>query len=294
MKQRSKELQKFIKADKARREVLATRAGFKTADAYRKHLEGYKLTYENYRKLPREERLKLANEAGYQTIAAYMSFLRSKNTIDVQTTKPVGKKTMYNIFILDESGSMRGDKYNSAYQGIIEEIGLLRKEKDVDIKLGIVGFSSSVNDLVIESLNSYSFNIPEFGLTALHDAVGQTLNSLINIISLDERAVVKIFTDGGENASYKYKANEVANLIKTAESKGITIVFVGTYHDVKITERMYNLRSGNTATHDNTAAGIKQAFRSMSASTVNYTKSYLAGASDEVLLDGFFKTTGKL
>lgn len=295
--QRNKELQKFIKADRARREVLAQRAGFKTAQEYRNHLESQSMSYQDYRKLDRDTQFKIATQAGYQTIAAYMSFLRSRGSVSLPKSlspKATKKKVMYNIFILDESGSMSGSKYDNAKLGIIEEIGILRKEKDVDIKLGIVGFSDYVNPLKIESLNHYTINNPSFSMTALNDAIGETLTKLMGLIQKDEKAVVKIFTDGGENASRKYSTSKVSRVIKQAESKGITVVFVGTKTDTKNAIRTYGIRTDNTTVHDNTQEGVKQAFKAMAASTVSYTRSYAAGASDEELLDGFFKKTGKL
>jgi len=295
--QRSRELQKFIKADKTRREVLAKRAGFKTAQEYRNHLESQSMSYQDYRKLDRDTQLKIATKTGYQTIAAYMSFLRSKGSISLPKSlapKTTEKKVMYNIFILDESSSMSGSKYDNAKLGIIEEIGILRKEKDVDIKLGIVGFSDYVNPLKIESLNHYTINKPSFGMTALNDAIGETLTSLVDLMENGQKAVVKIFTDGDENASRKYSTFRVSEIINQSESKGITVVFVGTENDTKNAISNYNIRTHNTAVHDNTQEGVKQVFKTMAASTVSYTRSYAAGASDEELLDGFFKKTGKL
>lgn len=299
MKKRSEELKSFIKSNKLRREIMALKAGFKSADSYRRHLEGNEFNYHEYRKLSKKEQLEIARQEGYQTIAGYMSFLRAKqqdntNTKTVSQTKPVEKKVMYNIFVLDESGSMSGSKYNNAKMGIVEEIGLLRKEKNLDIKLGIVPFDNIVSPLVIESLNHYTIKIPRWGTTALNDAIGITLTSLMRIIKPGEKAVLKIFTDGGENASREFSIQDARHIIQKAEKQGITVVFIGTEQDTRRAIKNYSLRSDNTLVHNNTGEGVKEAFKTMAASTVAYTKSYSSGASDEELLDGFFKRKGEL
>lgn len=190
---------------------------------------------------------------------------------------------------------MSGSKYNNAVKGIAEEVDLLKQQTDVDIKLGIVGFSSAVAKLRIETLDNTTIQKPIFSQTALNDAIGFTLRDLLEIKKDTEKAVVKIFTDGEENASRSYSYGKVRDLIKQAESQGVTVTFIGTEQDVKQAKSNYLLSEGNTFAYENNAQGVQTAFRKMSGSTVTYSKFVAAGASDEELKTGFFtKTVGTL
>ena len=290
MKNKEELLKDFIKSNKQRREVLAVRAGFKCVSAYEAYLRDKQVDYDTFKNLSRAEQLKITVEQGYSAIAGYMSKLRGeslKSHIKESKVKPVSPSTIYNIHILDKSGSMGGPKLDTAVEGIRDEVKELKKDSlNNSIKIGIVSFGDRIENLKISDLNNVQIpNTSILGLTALNDAIGITLTSLLSVIKDNEKAIVKVFTDGGENASRQFNSYKVTELINEAESKGVTVAFVGTKEDVERAKTLYSLREGNTLIHDNTAEGVKMSYRAMNVATTSYSKSVASGQS---VTTGFF------
>jgi hypothetical protein len=188
---------------------------------------------------------------------------------------------MHKVVILDSSGSMMGDKYDSAKQGIKLDYESCKQEGFTDYLL--VEFSVRVRK------NLYSFNQPlvfepEFQGTALYSTVYSTLNSILGTIPSDEKVLVQIFTDGQDthSAGYRGQAREV---IEQFNSKGWTVTFVGTKSDVAYVQSNLSIPDSNTLVHDNTPKGISLSFESYMDNQSTYTKSVTRG---EDVTRGFF------
>lgn len=270
----------FKKANKERKQKLAEKNGFKTADEYQIYLSKAVLAAE-ITPIVKEMVKEVKKE--------------SKKTSGKKAPKKVEIPTIHNVHILDESGSMTGAKYENAVKGINEELYKLKADKTVNYTQTLVGFSGH------SEIKEYSFMKPVAevsaftgwtkGSTALHDAVGQTLTQLLAKANGKDKFIITIFTDGGENNSKKFQHTDVAKLIKQAEEKGFTITFMGTDRDVASVTRMYSLDEGNTLVHDNTAKGISKSYATRGAAVQQY-------ATDVKLKKdvskGFFKKVGKL
>lgn len=237
-----------------------------------------------------DRKLKLATENGYSTVEEYKEDL--KNMLSLF---PADKKhVIHNVHILDRSTSMGSwdngsNKLNMALKGINAEIEELKKDTTVEYLQTIVDFGStskcSVDRVPIQDMNE--FHTVANGMTVLYQTVGETLIKLKKS-QADEKVLVKIFTDGGENRStgmYK-KPAVLAELIKECEDNGFTITFVGTNIDVKSVVSNLSIDASNTLSHDNTSRGVQDSFeKSMNATTV-YTSNIKAGKSVKL---GFYK-----
>jgi len=293
-------LDKFQKSNHRRRTTLAIRFGYAGIVALKQALVDGTFTitgntktgkgttfstYEEFNKLSGEVKRRLAKAAGYITTAAYMSKLRSKfgigyskivDTVSVSNTKI---NDIWNIYILDESSSMRL-KAASMFDGVrgsIYELKEYAKTTNNNIKVGISSFSNrieSFNINSVESVNTVNFTRTTIkgGATALNDAIGNVLNALENKPA-DTKVVVQIFTDGDENSSRTYDSIHIAEMIDKAEANNITVTFMGTAHDVNIATNLYSLREGNTVVHDNTSRGISNTFKMSARATVDFSKS---------------------
>lgn len=201
-----------------------------------------------------------------------------------QSTSTLVSVGIHNIVILDRSGSMQGEKYHAAVEGIKMDYETCKKE-------GFHSYTFAQFDDTYDC-KSYDF-IAELvflrpsGYTALYDAIYNTLTN--TVIPVGDKVLVKIFTDGGENSSRR-GAKEVQQLIKACEAKGYTITFVGTKHDVQVIQQALSIDASNTAIHDNTGAGVQEVFRSSAQATSEYTKSISLG---EDVSRGFFTKTIK-
>lgn len=253
------------KANQVRKEYLANRAGFQSVEDYKKHLE-------------------TSSSETYVTRKSNM-FKKSKETVHI-------------VNLLDRSGSMGGIKLENAVAGINAEIDKFKKENNINYNFSLITFDDNIKT---EYFNKPVKTVGYFrgyagGTTALYGAIGETLSKLKGMKD-SQRVLVNIFTDGGENASVgTYKSAEsIKNLIKECEKLGFTITFIGTEFDVQEVNRRINIDLSNTLVHDNTGAGVEQAFRSKMSATLSYSASVSRGVAQEELTKGFYsKKTGKL
>lgn len=211
------------------------------------------------------------------------------------TTGIIDKPTIHIVHILDGSGSMSSymgkSKFDSARDGMLEEINMLKKDKTVNYLYSIIEFDDTTRIKEIcykEKIENIEFSkLPWFtpsGCTALYDAVGFTL-SKIKSDSTNKKVLVKIFTDGGENASEKHSSKSVRELIEYCKNMGYVITFIGTGSDVRRIQDNLKIDSSNTLTHDNTSRGVKSAFQTINAATINYSKCVVDGVDSTI---GFF------
>lgn len=270
----------FKKANKERKQKLAEKNGFKTADEYQMYLSKALLAAE-ITPIVKE----MVEEVKKET----------KKTSGKKAPKKVEIPTIHNVHILDESGSMTGSKYANALKGINEEVDKLKTDKTINYTQTLVGFSGH-NQIVEYSFMKpvsevFRFTGETKGSTALHDAVGQTLTKLLKKANGKDKFIVTIFTDGGENNSRKFTAYHVAELIKKSEEKGFTITFIGTKHKLANITRLYNLDEGNTLVHDNTASGIAASYQTRSVAMDSFAEDVKLKKD---VSKGFFKKVGKL
>jgi uncharacterized protein YegL len=217
--------------------------------------------------------------------------INKENKKIIVDTAGQSKAIIHIVHILDGSGSMRGGKFEAAVEGMKEEIAALKLNKEVEYLYTIVEFDYrnniqticnrvNINDLNIDYLTFF----PPTGCTALYDAIGQTLTNILDC-RFNEKVLVKIFTDGGENDSVRFSSIKVASLIKTCEELGYVITFVGTKDDTDLIVRNIKINVTNTLNHDNTTRGVKAAYTTSNAATIMYSKSVVAGTDSNI---GFF------
>lgn len=193
------------------------------------------------------------------------------------------KPIIHNLIILDASGSMRGPKYNAAKEGIILELDELKKDNNADYTSTVIEFGSANNvkthhfQVPINDISNIFWYGAELGMTALYDVVGGTIQRLLANIKNDEKFLIKIFTDGGENDSRYFSASKLRSLISEAENKGFTITFEGTQLDTQSIINNLHINSTNTHIHDNTPEGIMRGVKSRISATISYSKSVAEG-----------------
>lgn len=203
----------------------------------------------------------------------------------VKESKTETKPTIHIIHILDGSGSMRGAKFQSALEGMQEEVNTLKKQNDVNYTYSVIEFDSNTRIKTVykkASLEEFDINSRNFfkpsDCTALYDAIGVTLYNFD--AGSDDRVLVKIFTDGGENDSVKYDSKSVRELIEAKEALGWTITFVGTHNDVNRVIQNIRIKKGNTLGYDGTARGLTTAYTQSIQATVMYSKAVVDGTDD--------------
>jgi len=215
-------------------------------------------------------------------------------TVNVVVGDSQSKPTIHNVFIVDASGSMSGGKYNNAMIGLNELRNSIKNDTNTNNTLTIVEFE----DTNIKTRLDFVTTIPDHyngmgtgGMTPLNQAVGETLERTFkkrkDSFNEEDKVLVSIFTDGGENSSMGKYANStvLASFIKELEAKGFTITFIGTKEEVNYAINTLNMKASNTLVHNNTSADVARSFSRTVTARESYSKSVSLG---EVVTENFY------
>lgn len=151
------------------------------------------------------------------------------------------KTRIFNLIILDESGSMYSIK-KEAIDSVNETVQTIRsaekKNEDQEHFVSLVTFNDDVKmvyDCVpsaeVRELTSETYR-PDC-CTALYDAMGMSLNVLRSKVAEADRVLVTVVTDGYENASREYSGGAIKALVDELKGKGWVFAYIGADHDVE-------------------------------------------------------------
>ncbi len=151
---------------------------------------------------------------------------------------------VYNLIILDESGSMQEIK-NETISGFNEIVQTIKgAEQDFPDQEHFISFITFNG----RGIKSHLFNKPVSSIkeidqeiyqpdsnTPLYDAMGQGINDLKTALKdeNDYNVLVTVFTDGLENASKEYNNNAIKALVEEMKEKNWTFTYIGADHDVE-------------------------------------------------------------
>ena len=186
------------------------------------------------------------------------------------------KTTLVN-FILDMSGSMELVK-EATVSGFNEYVGGLKKDGNA------YDFSLTMFDTILEkpyvsvplkevkTLDEKTYT-PR-GMTALYDAVMQTVKDVEAKMNPKSKSVVVIMTDGQENSSKEYTMANLKEAIDRLTKKGNwTFVFMGANQDSWATAQHFGMAQGNVIDYSSTNTGVRSAFVMMTTATSNLASS---------------------
>lgn len=151
------------------------------------------------------------------------------------------KTRIFNLIILDESGSMLSIK-NEAINNVNESLQTILKAQkenpDQEHYVTFVSFNNrhkTIWDRIpateAKTITENDYN-PSCS-TALYDAMGFSLNELRPNVADNDRVLVTIVTDGMENASCEYNGNAIKILVDEFKAKGWVFAYMGANHDVE-------------------------------------------------------------
>lgn len=151
---------------------------------------------------------------------------------------------VYNLIILDESGSMASikDSTISGFNEVVQTIkGIEKKYPEQKHFISLVTFNGMgiktkldrkpVSEL--SQINKKTYN--PGSMTPLYDAIGLSVLKLRMDIAGVENAnvLVTILTDGEENDSKEFSGAQVKKIIDEQKAHGWTFTYIGANHDVE-------------------------------------------------------------
>ncbi len=179
------------------------------------------------------------------------------------------KKKVFNLIILDESGSMSFIE-RQAVNGVNETIQTIRNAQKKHIEeqehfVTLITFNSDGIKYVynnmpadeIKELGQSDFN--PSGCTPLYDAIGSGIVALRSQVKDDDTVLISIVTDGEENSSREWNQQQISKLIQTQKEKKWVFTYIGTNQDVEAVSR--NLAIDNSLMFEYSASGTINMFK---------------------------------
>lgn len=162
------------------------------------------------------------------------------------------KTRIFNLLILDESGSMSSIE-KQAVDGVNETLQSIRsaqkKYEEQEHYVSFVTFNSDgiktfldrVDAIKAEDISSEQFN--PACCTPLYDAIGQSVTELKKSVAESDKVLVTIITDGYENASKEYNQASVKALTEKLGREGWTFAYIGANQDAKAVSHSLGIRN---------------------------------------------------
>ena len=182
----------------------------------------------------------------------------------------VKKTQVYNLVILDKSGSMESIR-KEAIDGYNETLGSIKAAqlKHLDTQehfVSLAAFCDCGIDMIYDKTpiaQAEKLTKDQYApccCTPLYDAIGKTINALKkDIKDVEDAAVlVTIITDGYENASKEWTGPGVKKLIDECKEDGWMFSFIGAGEDVVQTAMKISIT--NTVVWEKTAQGTHDMF----------------------------------
>lgn len=169
-----------------------------------------------------------------------------------EDTKNNGIQKIYNLIILDESGSMETIE-KEAISGLNETFQTIKNAQEEHQEqrhfISFVTFNSRAIRKVFdrkavdpnEKLMWTDYKPDE--CTPLFDAMGQSINELKRRVKEKDVVLVTIITDGYENASTRYRGNDIKKLVSELKERGWVFAYIGTNQDVDAVADQLGVRS---------------------------------------------------
>ena len=178
------------------------------------------------------------------------------------------------VFILDRSGSMAGLEADTigGFNAMVEK----QKRSEGAAVLSTVLFDHNctvLHDRVdirkVEPMNDRTYTVG--GCTALLDAIGGAIHHIGNVHKYARRedvpqhTIFVITTDGMENASKRYNASEVRQMIRRQKEKyGWEFLFLGANIDAIETARNFGISADRAANYHADGRGTQMNFECVS------------------------------
>ena len=192
-----------------------------------------------------------------------------------ENQKPTTKTQIYNLIILDKSGSMSSIRH-AAFTGCNEVLNGIKSaaKKHADTQehfASLMLFDTESMPYILDMVPAENITLMKeeqfipCACTPLLDAIGMALTRLEAEVKKHERAIasVTIITDGYENASTEYNAQQIHQLIgRLKEQEGWNFAFMGANQDVTKVCIDLNIDVQNAQAWEFSAEGTRHAFSS--------------------------------
>ena len=205
---------------------------------------------------------------------------KKQKTMEQKNETKLTKTQVFNVIILDKSGSMESIR-QAAISGFNETLNGIKKaqEKFADTQdhfVSLLTFCSCEKKYVFDKVpvaEARPLTIDDYApccCTPLYDAMGFTLTSMRNYVRdiEDSVVVVTIITDGLENASKEFSGPAVKQLVEDLKKEGWTFTYMGANQDS--VEVAFTLSIRNARNFDYSAEGTTVGMAKDASTRMNF------------------------
>lgn len=207
------------------------------------------------------------------------------------------------VFILDRSGSMSGLESDTigGYNSMLSK----QKKEEGEAIITTVLFDDEyelLHDRIsikgVDSITDKEYFVR--GTTALLDAIGKTLNKIINVqrnTAENEKAeniMFVIITDGMENSSYEYNYDKIKNMIEHQKNKyGWEFIFLGANIDSVATAEHFGIDKDRAADYKADSKGTLLNYEVISETVSSLRKNKKVSSSWKDRIERDYESRGK-
>ena len=206
------------------------------------------------------------------------------------------KQKIYNLIILDASGSMYSIR-NEAIAGVVETVQTIRTAQTDNPEqkqmLTLVVFNSNQTSTVYDRMpisRVSDFNENDYKPTSgtpLYDAMGDSITNLCRYINEDDNVLVTIITDGYENASVEWNHRRIFQLVEDLKKKNWLFTYIGANQDALAVARDMGIDNSMNFMAD--AVGTKKMFiKEKLSRRAFYSKLSKGKSFSDAKSEGFF------
>lgn len=215
-------------------------------------------------------------------------------------------KRVYNLIILDESGSMSGVEEVSV-SGVNETLQTIRNAyEEFPQQEQIVTFATFSREPAeqgnpcrvkreLQNITEVTdLDISEYkpgGLTPLWDTMGILLTALEDNISEEDLVLVTIITDGYENNSVEYDSQSIRKLVSKLDERGWTFTYIGANQDAALAAREMGIR--NSYQYSSDWEGTRNMFKAERSSRLRFYRNSRVETQKKRLQEGYFNEDDK-
>jgi len=178
------------------------------------------------------------------------------------------KQTIYNLIVLDASGSMYSIR-QEAIAGVVETVQTIRTAQSNNAEqeqvLSLIVFNGAAITTVYDRMPITK--VPDFNekdyipsdVTPLYDAMGNGITNLRRYLNDDDNVLVTIITDGFENSSVEWNHQQITKLVEELKTKNWLFTYIGANQDALAVAKDMGIDHSMNFMSDET--GTKEMFR---------------------------------
>jgi len=201
-----------------------------------------------------------------------------KTVVTTEEVITTDEKTQI-VCVLDRSGTM-SSIINTAIDGFNEYLNKQKQlEDDATITIALFDdqYELLYDNVPLNEVEPLTRNVwSPRGMTALHDAIGKTINSVraahkkMKKNDRPDKVLVCIVTDGLENYSKEYQLDDIVKLTRECEADGWNFIYLAANQDAFDVGVKLGVSAGNTFTWTADDVGVSNFTMAMSNATTYY------------------------